>query len=246
MKRYRLLLAYDGTHYAGWQVQPNGLSIQEVVQEKVSILTGAPTHVTGSGRTDAGVHALAQSTHLDAKQPINLRSLNGLLPPDIRALEIREVGSDFHARYSAEGKVYRYHLCTEPIQLPFGRLYSYCPRYRIDRQMLKEASKIFVGTRDYTSFVNECGRRDARRTIYRIDLFEHESELIVEFEGSGFLYKMVRNLMGAMLAVARGRLTLEELEEILRLRDRRLAPAPAPAHGLFLAEVKYPLEALDV
>jgi tRNA pseudouridine38-40 synthase len=252
--RYRLQIAYDGTDYVGWQVQPNGTTIQEMVQRAVSIAIGEEVGVTGSGRTDSGVHALAQVGHFTASRPLDttplLRSLNGLLPPDIRVDLVTLAPPDFHARYSATGKIYRYHLCPESVQPPFRRLYSLHYRRRIDRTLLQEAANRLIGTHDFTSFANSSeegsAARDPVRTLRRIDLYEWEGELVAEFEANGFLYRMVRNLMGGILEVAAGRITPDELTAILEQRDRRTAPQGVAAHGLFLVEVKYPAESLCV
>lgn len=254
MNHYRIEIAYDGTGYVGWQVQPNGTSIQEVVQSAVATLVGHPAHVTGSGRTDSGVHALAQTAHFASESPLDLkkalRSLNALLPCDIRISLIAPAPAHFHPRYSAKSKVYRYHLCLKPVQPPFRRLYALHYSYPIERELLEAAAGRLIGERDFTSFANAseegCAGRDAVRTLQRVDFYDREGELVVEFEADGFLYKMVRNLMGAILSVGRGKTPPDQLTEILEGRDRRLAPEGVAAHGLFLTEVKYPREALEL
>jgi len=244
---YKLLIAYDGTNYCGWQVQPNGTSIQTLVQQALCTALRHPAKVIGSGRTDAGVHALEQAAHFVYDGVIDLEkllySLNGLLPVDIRVLSVLIAPADFHARYSAKGKIYRYHLHTGRVLNPFKRLYSTHLHYPIDRQLLKNAAKLFVGEHDFTSFSNEAHRgsasRDAVRTISRVDIIENGDELIFEFEGDGFLYKMVRNIMGTILDVARGKLEIEQIALIFEAKDRRKAAPCAPPEGLFLVKVIY-------
>lgn len=244
---YKLTLAYDGTAYCGWQIQPNGVSIQEVLQKNITILTKQPVHVIGSGRTDAGVHALGQVANFYAEFPLELNrfqySLNSLLPNDIRANSIEEVSLDFHARYSATVKTYHYHLHLGKIQDPFQRLYSTHIYIPIDTARLKNAARLFIGTHDFSSFANEAHKgsaaHDPIRTLYRLDVIENDQNVRLEFEGDGFLYKMVRNIVGLLLEVASGKRPIEDVTAILAAKDRRAAGQAAPAHGLFLIRVDY-------
>lgn len=253
MKRYQLLIAYDGTGYSGWQIQPTGISIQAILQSAASTLLKVDTSITGSGRTDAGVHALGQVAHFDAEDSLDLsqflRSMNGMVPKEIRLLSVQPASDTFHARFSAIGKLYRYHLCLNPVYNPFRRLYAWHYRGRVDRDLLQAAANRFVGKHDFTSFANSASEgsaaRNPIRTIERIEIIDRDGEVQIEFEGEGFLYRMVRNLVGMMMAVATGRRSLEEIDLLLALCDRRAAPMGAPAHGLFLVKVKYPLERMD-
>lgn len=245
--KYKLTLAYDGTHYSGWQIQPNGTSIQELIQQKLGILMREPTHVTGAGRTDAGVHALGQTAHFSTNAPINLYrircGLNGLLPKDIRVNEIEEVSTSFHARYSATGKIYHYHLHLDAIESPFHRLYRWHILHKLDLNLLMQAAAYFVGTHDFTAFANESHRgsaaHDAVRTIERLDVVLQEGGARLEFAGNGFLYKMVRNIVGTLVEAGAGKRPPEEMAKLILSKDRKLAGKAAPAHGLFLVEVKY-------
>lgn len=245
---YKLIIAYDGTAYCGWQVQPNGISIQELIQKKLSQISRNNITLIGSGRTDAGVHALGQTAHFHSPI-INdhsrfLGSLNALLPADIRILHIEEVPINFHARYSAIGKIYHYHLHLNKVSDPFTRLYRLHVREEINLNILQEAALELIGTHDFTSFANEAHRgsasRDPIRTIRRLDIIEQPGGVRLEFEGDGFLYKMVRNIVGTLLEVAEGKYSLEELREILAVKDRKKAGQAAPPHGLFLMQVLYP------
>lgn len=248
MYKYKLTLAYDGTNFCGWQVQPSGVSIQYLIQEALGILFKKPTSLTGSGRTDAGVHALGQVAHCTADHTVDLVklrfSLNGLLPKEIRVLHIELVPDTFHARYSALSKIYRYHLHTDQVMLPFKRLYSVQVHHPLDINQLKEASLAFIGTHDFTTFANEPSKGSAAknpvRTIMRIDITQELGGLYVEFEGTGFLYKMVRNIIGTLLDVCSGKLAIEDIPKLFEAKDRRIAGQAAPARGLFLVKVNYP------
>ncbi|NGX38870.1 MAG: tRNA pseudouridine synthase A [Chlamydiae bacterium] len=245
--KYKLLISYDGTQYSGWQIQPNAKSIQALIQETLATILREDTPIAGSGRTDSGVHAHGQVAHFSTSVHFDLKkllhSLNGILPPDIRILSLQETTPNFHARYSATSKVYRYHLEIAPVSSPFTRLYSYHLPYPIDLPKLKNSTKEFLGTHDFTSFSNEAHRgsasKNAIRTIHRLDLLEENGNIILEFEADGFLYKMVRNIVGTLLDVARGALSQEEISTILAAKDRRKAPTCAPPHGLFLVKVHY-------
>lgn len=245
--KYKLILSYDGTHYSGWQIQNNAVTIQLLVQNALSTILRDAIAVIGSGRTDAGVHALAQTAHFSTLVQFEdfqlLASLNGLLPRDIRALHVEQVPLEFHARYSARAKIYRYHLQLSPTCNPFRRLYSLHLPYHLDLALLQAALSEFIGKRDFTSFSNEshCGGalRNPVRTLNRLQLFEEEGGIYLEFEADGFLYKMVRNITGTLIDVARGKLALESIPAIFAAKDRRRASPPAPAHGLFLVKAIY-------
>lgn len=245
---YKLTLAYDGTHYSGWQIQPNAISIQELVQKAVATLLGAKhISVIGSGRTDAGVHAKGQIAHFKTDHLFDLSrlllSLNGLLPRDIRVKKVELAPADFHAQYSAIGKEYHYHLFLDRIMDPFCRLYSWHVMRQIDLSLLIKAGGAFVGTHDFTSFANEshCGAvvKDPVRTVHRLEIIQSDGGVRLEFEGNGFLYKMVRNIVGTMVDVASMKRPLSDIPLIFGAKDRRQASAAAPPQGLFLMRVDY-------
>jgi tRNA pseudouridine38-40 synthase len=244
---YRLLVSYDGTHYGGWQVQPNAPSIQQRLQEALFVITKEEISVIGSGRTDAGVHAHAQvanfysDTVLDSQR---LRtSLNGLLPFDIRVVSVEPVPVDFHSRFSAKRKCYHYHLYLDPVLSPFKRSHVWHVRQSFNLKLLKEAANLFVGEHDFTSFANEAhsgsAAHNAVRRLYRLDVVEEPGGLRLEFEGDGFLYKMVRNIVGTLHEVAIGKMDVNEIPKIFEAKDRRQAGQAAPPQGLFLASVTY-------
>ena len=253
MPRYKLIISYDGTDYSGWQVQANGKAIQPLIQKALETALRHPIDLTGSGRTDAGVHALGQTAHFDTSSEIAphrlLLSLNALLPKDIRIRSVDPVPAEFHARYAATSKVYHYHLQVDRIADPFSRLYRHhIPPSDLDR--LKRAIPHFLGERDFKSFANESSRgsasRDSIRTLQRLDFIEQPGGARLEFEADGFLYKMVRNITGTLLDIAAGRIELSDLPAIFESKDRRSAGSSAPPHGLFLIEVKYPQTAQSV
>lgn len=228
----------------GWQIQPVGISIQNVVEEALSTLFQEKITLVGASRTDSGVHALGQVAHFFAQKTIEKRrflySINALLPRDIRVIDFEQVDSSFHSQYSAKRKLYYYHLNVEKENSPFSHLYHYHFPFPLTVSKLHDALQIFVGTHDFTSFANMGSSAKTReRTIYRFDLIEETGGYRMECEGNGFLYKMVRNMVGGAIDVARGKMDLDDLKEILDKRDRKLAPPPAPARGLFLIRVEY-------
>lgn len=245
---YKMALAYDGTHYGGWQIQPNSPTIQQILQEKIALVLRSPVTVIGSGRTDAGVHATGQIAHFFHDKDIDLHrffaSINGLLPPDIRLKKVESAPTDFHAQHSAVAKTYHYYLRLNSVWDPFTRLYRLHVREKLDLSLLTEAAALFVGTHDFTSFTNEVHKgsaaHDPVRTLYRLDLVPIEEGLRLEFEGDGFLYKMVRNIVGTLLEIACGKRRIDEVPLIFEAKDRRRAGKAAAAHGLFLIDVKYP------
>jgi tRNA pseudouridine38-40 synthase len=244
---YKFLISYDGTHFSGWQLQKNAVSIQSLIENALSIILRAPTSIVGSGRTDAGVHAFAQTAHFKVSAPIDaaktLASLNGLLPANIRILSIDQADSTFHARYSATSKVYHYRLHLGKTANPFKRHRAYHVFHSVDITLLKKTAQHFIGTHDFTSFANEAlegsAAKNPVRTLYRIDIVEEDGGIRLEFEGSGFLYKMVRNIVGTLLDVCAGKIDSDQIPMILQARDRRQAGRAAPPHGLYLMEVKY-------
>lgn len=247
MHNYKLTIAYDGTNYSGWQVQDNATSIQQLIQESIKTVVRDDLTLIGSGRTDAGVHAWGQVAHFKCNNSLDLyrllASLNGLLPVDIRILQIEEVDLRFHAQISAQGKTYHYHLYLDHIQDPFRRLYSYHVRRPCDLVLLQKSAAFFIGTHNFTSFANEAhsgsASRNPVRTISSLNLIPEQGGICLEFTADGFLYKMVRNIVGTMLEVASGKRSLKEIPFILDGQDRRLAGQAAPPHGLFLTKVYY-------
>ncbi len=244
MPKYQLTLSYDGTDYVGWQIQSAGKSIQGLLEEALSILLKDPLRVIGAGRTDAGTHARGQVAHFETNQELDCalvqRALNGMLPYDIRVLRLALAADSFHAQYSATGKEYHYHLWLEPIVAPFVRRYRHHIPYSIDLERLKSAAQVFLGTHDFATFANlGSSVKTTVRTLSRIDLVQQEGGVRLEFEGNGFLYKMVRNLVGTLVEVGAGKREVSEIQKLLDAQDRRAAGVAAPARGLFLVKVNY-------
>lgn len=242
--RFLLEITFDGSGYSGWQIQPHRVAVQEVMQKTLTRLYGGQAiHLIGASRTDAGVHALGfAASYLYPEFPqipaFKVQSaLNRLMPPDIRIAAIREVAKEFHTRYDAVGKAYTYVLNLGP-DSPFTARYSWRPARQIDPALIAEGAKHLVGTHDFSSFVVERSLiEDAVRTIYRIDVQQFGQYLCVTFVGSGFLYKMIRCLMGALEAVGAGKIPPERVAAILEAKDRTQAPETAPPCGLFLDKV---------
>lgn len=245
---YKLTIAYDGTGYGGWQIQPNAVTIQQCLQEALSrLMKGEAISLVGAGRTDAGVHAEGQVAHFKTGQSVDVSrlcySLNALLPKDIRVKDVELALPSFHAQKSAYAKAYHYHIHLSPVIDPFCRLYSWHLFHKIDIEKMKEGAKLFVGTRDFTSFANEAtsgaAAKNPVRTIHSLDIVPRSGGVTLRFYGNGFLYKMVRNIVGTLVDVAAGRLSVDDVCQIFAAKDRRLAGTAAPPHGLFLVRVDY-------
>jgi tRNA pseudouridine38-40 synthase len=250
MRNIKLLLAYDGHDLSGWQVQPNRATVQGTLAMCIGRLTGENVLPQGSGRTDAGVHALAQVASFATESKIPLENLaaalNDLLPGSIRVLEASEVASDFHARKSARGKTYRYRIYRETICPPFLARYVWHYPYPLDEKSMMHAASKVMGEHDFTSFAavdpeqgHEAEEKSAVRTIFLSEWQRCGDELVYTVRGSGFLHHMVRNLVGTFLPVGTGTLRPESIKSILEGRDRALAGATAPARGLYLVAVEY-------
>ncbi|MBO8129579.1 MAG: tRNA pseudouridine(38-40) synthase TruA [Peptococcaceae bacterium] len=247
MRNIKLTIAYDGTRYHGFQKQSgSGLpTIQATLEQYLTILAKDAVKVIGAGRTDAGVHARAQvvSFFLPARGIPTAKivpALQGLLPGDIAAVAAEEVDQSFHARYSAVAKTYSYTIYHAPVPSPFWRLYSLYVPHHLSIDAMRRAARCLVGEHDFSSFQN-TGRpvASATRTLFRADVEEDPPLVRLVFKGNGFLYQMVRIMTGTLLEIGRGKLLPEEMETIIKARDRRAAGPTAPAHGLCLEKVEY-------
>jgi len=245
MKRYKCIVAYDGTRYAGYQVQPNKITVQSEIEAALTKLhKDAPVKITASGRTDAGVHAKGQVIHFDSSLNIPLSkwelALNSSLQDDIVIMSVEEVEESFHARFDAAGKEYRYFVNRLGKRDPFKRNYAYQYPYSLNISEMKKAAASLIGTHDFTSFCSAKTEVDDKvRKISEIELCEEGDQLIFRFVGNGFLYNMVRILVGTLLEVGSGARTAESMLEILDMKDRSAAGKTAPAHGLYLWKVFY-------
>ena len=243
---FRLTIAYDGTHYCGWQVQVNGPTVQATLERAIATITGQRIRITASGRTDAGVHALAQSAGFAVDTQLTadewLRAINGRLPEDIRVLAVTEVPPYDPVR-DCIAKRYRYRFCDGPIHDVMLRHYRWHVRLRLDAERMHEAGQALVGKHDFTSFEGAGSpRATSVRTIQELTverLSDDSEEVVLEVEADGFLYNMVRNIAGILVDVGHGKLTRGDVEEILAARSRQHKGRTAPAHGLALVRVDY-------
>ncbi|MBI5396816.1 MAG: tRNA pseudouridine(38-40) synthase TruA [Verrucomicrobia bacterium] len=244
----KLTLAYDGTDYAGWQVQPNGTAVQEVVERAIEKVFGVKARVHGSGRTDAGVHALGQVAHFQMPKaratipPKNLRRvLNGALPGDVRVLKAEIAPEGFHARFSAKEKTYRYQIFCGEVMDPFLRRWAtHWPR-PLDVAAMRRAARVLMGRHDFAAFSANPQREQEStvRTLKRLSVASHGEVVTITATADGFLYKMVRSLAGALLKVGAGKLKVEDIERILASKQRTAIVETAPPQGLFLVRVRY-------
>ena len=243
----KAILAYDGSEFLGYQSQPKGRTVQQVVDRAlVKMHKGDERiHSVASGRTDAGVHALGQVIHFDTPFTIpNDRwvvALNTLLPKDVRVLHVEQVPADFHARYDATGKTYLYKWSLARVHSPFERHQSvHLDRLLPDIEKMQQATDCFVGTHDFTSFCSSKTATDNRvRTVRHLSVERVGEEIHMTIEGDGFLYNQVRTIAGMLLAIGRGWNKREEIPEIFAAKDRKKAGKTAPAHGVYLMNVTY-------
>lgn len=246
MRNIRLIVEYDGGAYCGWQRQKNGLAVQEVIEDCLRRLTGEEVRVIGSGRTDAGVHALGQVANFHTASALGERSLlmgiNSLLPADIVVREARAMPLAFHACFDAVSKVYLYRICNRPVRPVLERNHSWFLWEPLDLPRIEDALAVFKGTHDFTSFCStHTDSADHVRTILATAVERDPSGMIgISMEADGFLRYMVRTIVGTLVDCGRGKCSPAEVSEILAAKDRRRAGLTAPPQGLFLMEVKYP------
>ena len=245
LRRILLVIAYDGTGYCGWQVQPNGISIQSVVQAAVEALVGEKIRLTGASRTDAGVHALGQAAVFDTHSTIPAErfapAINQKLPEDIVVQSSREVPGDFHPRYEKTSKTYEYKILNRRSPLPCQRMYSYFFPRPLDVEAMAKAAKCLCGTHDFKNFASvKTTVRDTVRTIEAITVIKDADDMItVRVRGNGFLYNMVRIIVGALILVGTGQSCAENLLRALESSERVVPGPTAPACGLTLTSICY-------
>lgn len=243
MRNLKLTIQYDGIKYCGWQKQPNSSGIQGTIEYAIYEITKEKVNIIGSGRTDAGVHALGQVANLKTNSNIPAAripdALNAKLPKDISIIDCQEVSDDFHSRYSATGKIYRYLIYNKPYRSPLYKDISYHVRYDLDIEKMRVEAQSLLGTHEFKGFMSSGSSvKDTVRTIHNISIEESGDLIVLEVEGNGFLYNMVRILVGTLVDIGRGRID-KPLEEIIASQDRGEAGHTAPAHGLFLKKVHY-------
>lgn len=244
MRNIQLIIEYDGSNYCGWQRQDNSVSIQQKIEEAILNITGEKINLIGAGRTDAGVHAYAQSANFntDSKIPIEKFpfALNSALPEDIAVIIALERNEDFHSRFCAKEKTYIYKIYNRRIYSPFYAKYTYhCP-VDVNLEKMIQASKQIIGKHDFTSFMAAGGQvKSTLREVYDIDIKKEDDVITISVRGNGFLYNMVRIISGTLLYAGIGKIDPAKVENIINSKDRKQAGITLPACGLYLKEIVY-------
>lgn len=244
MPNIKIVIEYDGTNYKGWQVQPNKTTIQGAISEAIFKISGERVKLISSGRTDAGTHAKGQVANFHVLKVIKeasfQKALNSLLPWDIRIKKLVSVGEGFHARSDATSKIYQYHIYMGRVISPFLYRFYFHFSHPLDVSQMSEAAKRFLGKHNFTAFTPASSQMtDSMRAIYQSRLVKKGAKIIYRVEGSGFLRYMVRNMVGTLIEIGRGRATIEALERMLSDGQRQIPMFTVPAHGLLLVKVKY-------
>ncbi|MBQ8726377.1 MAG: tRNA pseudouridine(38-40) synthase TruA [Clostridia bacterium] len=242
--RVFLKIEYDGTNYCGWQIQPNGLSVQQVVEKAILSLTGEDVCITGSGRTDSGVHALGQVAHFDTQSSIPAEkfasALNQFLPEDVKVVESYKVDSEMHARFSAKRKTYRYSVYQSKHPRPLIDRYSARVEFPLDISAMQKACQKFIGAHDFIGFSSTGSDvKDTVREIYSASVESCGEQIIFTVCGNGFLYNMVRIMAGTLVAVGLGKISPDEMDSVILSKNRKKAGATMPPRGLTLVNVEY-------
>jgi len=244
MKRIKLIIAYDGTNYCGWQIQPNGITIQEVMTKVASQVLREKITIIGASRTDSGVHALGNVAVFDTTTLIPAEQishvLNQELPDDIVVVSSEQVPEDFHPRYCESSKTYEYNIVNSRTVIPTKRFTNYFVSFPLDVEQMRKACAYLVGEHDFASFCNvRTNVEDTVRTITDIKIIKSEEDIKISITGNGFLYNMVRIIVGTLIEVGRGFYQPEQMKQMLEAKDRRAAGVTAPAHGLTLVSICY-------
>jgi len=251
MRNIKLTIEYDGTNYCGWQIQNKKLkqkkenrTIQQILENFLSKILQEKIKLVGSGRTDSGVHALGQVANFKTKSKLNLQNihngLNSILPLDIRIREAEVIRMSFHARFSAKRKLYRYTIVNNSFISPFERRYAYLVKFPLNLRKMRKAARLLLGKHDFRSFqAVEKDKRHSVRKIFRLDIRKKDDLIYLDIEADGFLYKMVRNIVGTLIEVGRAKIKPEDIKTILKSKDRSCAGPCASAKGLNLLEVTY-------
>ena len=244
MKRVKLVVAYDGTNYRGWQIQNNGETIESMLNRAISSLTGEDIHVMGSSRTDSGVHAMGNVAVFDTEARMAADkfsyALNQRLPEDIRIQMSEEVEPDFHPRYCDSEKTYEYRILNRKFPVPTERLYSYFYHYKLDVDKMREATSYLIGRHDFASFCGSGAQvKTTIRTVTGIEVFRDGDIVTIRVSGTGFLYNMVRIISGTLIEIGNGQYPPERMQKILDAKDRSAAGPTAPAQGLTLMGIQF-------
>ncbi len=245
MRNIRLTIEYDGTNYNGWQRQANTKrTIQEVIEKALTQVLQKKVRLIASGRTDAGVHALAQEVNFKASTQVTLsklrHALNSLLPKDITITKIVEGDKDFHARFNTKSKTYRYTILNQKCPSALNRHYAHFLPYKLNTKLMTQGAKFLLGAHDFRCFqASDKKLKNSVRTVKKIMISKHGNFIHIDIEADGFLYKMVRNITGTLIDIGRGKIAPSFIKEILALGNRQIAGPTAPACGLCLIKVKY-------
>ena len=242
--RIKLTIEYDGTNYCGWQIQPNGTSVQQVITDAIEKVTGETVKLIGSGRTDAGVHALGQVAHFDANSAVPAdkfsNALNAVLPADVKIVKSERADDNFNARFSAKKKTYEYHMYVSPFPRPLQSRYAAQIGYPVNIEAMNSAAARFVGKHDFRCFLAANSSVETTvRTIHRAEVAAHGDEIVFSVTGNGFLYNMVRIMAGTLVAAGEGKITAADVDEMLEKGERDLAGKTMPPQGLVLKSVEY-------
>ncbi len=243
-KRVRLIVAYDGTNYHGWQVQKNGITIESELNRCLSELLQEPIEVIGASRTDAGVHAMGNVAVFDTQTRMPAEkisyALNQCLPEDIRIQKSDEVDVDWHPRHCDSRKTYEYRIYRGEFPMPVKRLYALFTYHKLDVEKMREAARYFVGEHDFKSFCQVGAQvKTTVRTVYDVNVYEEGFDLVIRVTGGGFLYNMVRIMAGTLIEVGQGKRTPQEIQNIIEAKNREAAGPTAPAHGLMLVKYEF-------
>jgi len=244
MRNIKLTIAYDGTGYKGWQIQKNGLAIQEEVEKAIYAVFKKNCRVNGASRTDAGVHAKAQIANFKINNAVPSekipQALNSFLPGSLAVTRAEDVSPDFHPRFSARSKHYRYSILNVRSRDPFAERYAWRVPYGLNVSLMKKEARVLSGRHDFKAFqARDKRERPSVRRITKISIRKKASSVVIDIEGDGFLYNMVRNITGTLVEIGRGYFPPGSMRQILTARDRTKAGPTAPAHGLCLMEVRY-------
>ncbi|MDX2480755.1 MAG: tRNA pseudouridine(38-40) synthase TruA [Desulfuromusa sp.] len=242
MARIKLTVAYDGTNYVGWQYQPNGMSVQQRLEQALQQLTGIIHTVYSSGRTDSGVHARGMVCHLTTERDLPLTAwregVNRFLPDDIAVRHVEKVGDQFHARFSARGKRYRYTILRDPVRSPLEHKISWQVKKPLNLEKMEQAAQDFLGQHDFAAFrTSGCSADTTIREIFSIDFSEDGSLLYIDICGSGFLRNMIRMMVGTLAQIGRGKRPVSVIQNLLEGTVPEVSPLTAPAQGLCLMDV---------
>ncbi len=243
MRNIKLTIEYDGTDFCGWQLQPNGITVQEVINKALSKIEGREINVNGAGRTDAGVHARGQVANFMTESRIPAEkyrdAINSLLPDTVRVRESAEVPEDFHPRFSAKKKTYKYYIRSSCVMSPLKNRYEYYVSGKLDTEKMEKAAKFFIGEHDFMPFMaSGSAVKDTVRTIYNAEITVNGEEIVYTVCGNGFLYKMVRLMVGTLVEIGRGKYEPEYIAKLLSDNTLR-ATVAAPARGLVMESIEY-------